>query len=75
MPLLTAEQVAARLAVSRRVVEEMARRGEGPPSLKLGRYRRWDERDVEAYVDAQRAAAARASRDPLVTTTNRTRRP
>jgi len=52
--LLTADEVAERLAVPERWVMEASRRGE-LPVVRLGRFRRFDERDIEAWLDAQRA--------------------
>ncbi|MEO7862433.1 MAG: helix-turn-helix domain-containing protein [Nitrospirales bacterium] len=49
--LLTPEQVADRLAVDESLVYEMAREGK-LPSLKLGKYRRFDEAAVQAYIES-----------------------
>jgi excisionase family DNA binding protein len=52
--LLTVRQVADLLQVSVSTVERMTRRGEGPPSIKFGRSRRWLRRDVERWLEEHR---------------------
>lgn len=55
-PLLTAEEVAALLAVPRSSVYEYARRRTDPlPSLLIGRHRRFDRRTVERWLGEQAA--------------------
>lgn len=55
-PLLTAEEVAALLAVPRSSVYEYARRREDPlPSLLIGRHRRFDRAAVERWLGEQAA--------------------
>ena len=51
--LLTADQVAEQLQVSDEWVRECARRGD-LPSVKLGRYRRFTQDDVDAYIASHR---------------------
>jgi excisionase family DNA binding protein len=53
--LLTARQVAELLQVSVSTIERMTRRGEGPPSIKFGRSRRWLRRDVMAWLEEHRS--------------------
>lgn len=55
--LLTPEDVARQLAISRKTLAAMRHRGDGPPSCKLGdgatspvRYRR---ADVERFIDSR----------------------
>ena len=56
-PLLTADEVAALLAVPRSSVYEYARRLHDPlPSLRIGRHRRFDRRSVERWLVAQRGS-------------------
>ncbi len=56
-PLLTADDVAALLAVPRSSVYEYARRLHDPlPSLRIGRHRRFDRRSVERWLAAQRSS-------------------
>jgi excisionase family DNA binding protein len=56
-PLLTADQVAALLAVPRSSVYEYARRRHRPlPSIAVGRHRRFYRSDVEAWLAGQRGA-------------------
>lgn len=53
-PLLTAEEVAALLAVPQSSVYEYARRRNDPlPSVLIGRHRRFDRRTVERWLAAQ----------------------
>ncbi len=55
-PLLTAEDVAALLAVPRSSVYEYARRRTNPlPSLLIGRHRRFDRRSIESWAARQTA--------------------
>ncbi|HEX8205604.1 MAG TPA: helix-turn-helix domain-containing protein [Solirubrobacteraceae bacterium] len=55
-PLLTADDVAALLAVPRSSVYEYARRLHDPlPSLRIGRHRRFDRGSVERWVAGQRS--------------------
>lgn len=57
-PLLTADAVAALLAVPRSSVYEYARRTRSPlPSITVGRHRRFYRSDVEAWLTQQRSAA------------------
>ncbi|HEX8084429.1 MAG TPA: helix-turn-helix domain-containing protein [Solirubrobacteraceae bacterium] len=59
-PLLTAEEVAALLAVPRSSVYEYARRRSDPlPSVLIGRHRRFDRRAVECWLTAQLAGVTR----------------
>lgn len=54
-PLLTAEDVAALLAVPRSSVYEYARRLRDPlPSILVGRHRRFYRSDLEAWLSSQR---------------------
>ena len=54
-PLLTADEVAALLAVPRSSVYEYARRLHDPlPSLRIGRHCRFDRASVERWLAAQR---------------------
>jgi excisionase family DNA binding protein len=56
-PLLTADEVAARLRVPRTWVYRAAREGT-LPSVQCGRYRRFDETDVDRWIGRQRSASA-----------------
>ena len=61
--LLTADEVAGRLKVPRSWVYRAAREGD-LPSVRCGRYRRFDEGDVERWIARQKdGSAARESRD------------
>lgn len=52
--LLTIQQVADRLTVSVGCLRAWRIRGEGPPAIRLGSALRWDERDVDAWLDSRR---------------------
>ena len=53
--LLTADEVAERLKVPRSWVYRAAREG-GLPSVRCGRYRRFDDSDVESWIAQQKNA-------------------
>jgi excisionase family DNA binding protein len=59
--LLTAEDVAERLQVPRSWVYREAREGR-LPSVPCGRYRRFDERDLAAWIDRQKTTTERSFR-------------
>jgi len=50
-PMLTAQQVAALLAVSLRRFEQMVASGLAPPHVRVGRLRRWHQADVKAWME------------------------
>lgn len=54
--LMTAEDVARRLHVPPTWVYRAARNG-SLPSVQCGRYRRFDEADVERWIQSQKARA------------------
>jgi excisionase family DNA binding protein len=53
--LITLEQAAQRLAISRRTLERLMAAGEFPAPLKLGRSARVEAKDVDAYCVQLRA--------------------
>ena len=53
--LITLEQAAQRLAISRRTLERLMAAGEFPAPLKLGRSARVEVADVDAYCAQLRA--------------------
>ena len=56
--LLTVKQVAEILSVPVSTVHHWAVRGEGPPSFKVGKHRRFDAEAVRQWIeDARRTAA------------------
>ena len=55
--LLTADDIARRLRVPRSWVYRAAREGD-LPSVRCGRYRRFDEADVERWISRHKAKAA-----------------
>lgn len=61
--LMTDNQVATCLQISRRSVWERTRRGE-LPSLHVGGARRWRRQDVESFIDRQAVAASRLADRP-----------
>jgi len=48
--VMTAQQVADMLQIDRRTLERLIARGEGPPSVRFGRSRRWLRSDVEQWL-------------------------
>jgi excisionase family DNA binding protein len=54
--LRTADEVAERLRVPKTWVYRAAREGY-LPSVRCGRYRRFDDRDVDRWIDGQRGQA------------------
>jgi excisionase family DNA binding protein len=57
--LVTAADLARLLRVSPRKLRAMVATGQAPPSLRIGRLRRWRARDVESWLDRQTAADLR----------------
>jgi excisionase family DNA binding protein len=56
-PLLTANEVAQLLGVPRSSIYDYARREHAPlPSVHIGRHRRFIRKDIEAWLEDQRAA-------------------
>ncbi len=49
--LLTADQVAQHLQISRRALYEMRYLGDGPPAIKVGRRLRYRQQDLQAWLD------------------------
>lgn len=56
--LLTVKDVAEITHVPVSTVHHWALRGDGPPSFKLGKHRRYDAREVARWLADRRAAAA-----------------
>jgi hypothetical protein len=53
-PMLGIDDVAARLAVCRRVVERMRSAGEIPkPDIKIGKMPRWKFETIEGWIDRE----------------------
>lgn len=48
--LISAKQLADKLGVSVRTLEDLIIRGVVPPHIKLGRLRRWDSTQVDAWL-------------------------
>jgi excisionase family DNA binding protein len=61
--LLTAEEIAGRLGVTPQWVWSQARSG-SIPHVRLGRYRRFRESAVEAWLDALEAASTGSGSTP-----------
>ena len=55
--LLTPEDVAARLQISKRQINNLVNDGDFPPPMKVGRLNRWRELDVDNYVEQLALAA------------------
>ena len=52
--LLTTDEVAGLLRVPRATLDAWSYRGVGPVFSKVGRHRRYDERDLEEWIRRQR---------------------
>lgn len=50
-PMMSADDLAARLAVSRRTVDALDAAGDLPPSIRVGRQRRWQRATVEMWIE------------------------
>lgn len=59
--LLTVEDVAAILCVPLSTVHHWAVRGEGPPSFKVGKHRRFDAALVAEWIDRRKREIARSN--------------
>ena len=59
--LLTADDVAKRLGVPRSCVYGAAREGD-LPSVRCGRYRRFDAADIASWIDRRKQVPATATR-------------
>ena len=55
-PLWTIQEVATFLGIPVQTIYDWRCKGEGPPSLKIGRLLRYKETDVFAWLDQQTAA-------------------
>lgn len=51
--LLSASQLAKRLGISLRLLEQLIARGEVPPYIRLGRLRRWSPAHIEKWIEDQ----------------------
>ena len=51
--LLDANEVTKLLGVSRRTLENLLARSEGPEYLSIGRQRRWRPTDIDRWVELQ----------------------
>lgn len=58
--LLTIKQVAERLTVSVGCLRAWRIRGDGPPAIRIGSALRWDEREVDAWLDSRRESGGAA---------------
>jgi predicted DNA-binding transcriptional regulator AlpA len=59
--LMTMKQVADRLTVSVGCLCAWRVRGEGPPAIRVGSALRWDEREIDAWLNARRESSGLAS--------------
>lgn len=48
--LLTSDEVADLLKVTRNTLERWRREGEGPPAMKIGRQVRYDENELQTWL-------------------------
>jgi len=58
---LTIRQVADRLTVSVGCLRAWRIRGEGSPAIRVGSALRWDQREVDAWLNARRESGGLAS--------------
>jgi predicted DNA-binding transcriptional regulator AlpA len=58
--LMTIAQVADRLTVSVGCLRAWRIRGQGPPAIRIGSALRWDEREVDAWLNARRESGGLA---------------
>ena len=54
--LLTRDEVADRFGLSKRFLETAARRGDGPPFVRIGRLVRYEPGAVRAWIATRRVA-------------------
>lgn len=59
--LLDPVQVAERLGTTLRNLQYMETRGEAPPSIKIGKLRRYPDDGIDAWIDAKLAASLQQS--------------
>ncbi|WP_412475400.1 helix-turn-helix transcriptional regulator [Gordonia sp. LUNF6] len=55
--LMSPDDLAARLNVSRGQIIQMRYRGQLPPAIKIGRYVRWDPADIETWINSLKEKA------------------
>lgn len=56
-PMLSVDDVAARLGVPRQTIYEWRRQGRGPRGYRIGRYLRFDAVEVEGWIESMREPA------------------
>lgn len=56
-PLLSVDDVAARLGIPRQTIYEWRRLGKGPTGYRIGKYLRFHAADVEAWIESMREPA------------------
>lgn len=61
-PLLSADEIAQILRISKRTLESMIARGEGPPMMTIGRQRRWRLCDLEEWLVNRTQTTSASSR-------------
>lgn len=62
--LLKIADVAAKLNISVRMLEELILQGKAPPYIRLGRLRRWHPEQVNAWIDSQFSLSATDAESP-----------
>lgn len=53
MQMLTLNDVAARLGLCRRTVEQLLAEGRLPRPVRFGRVRRWSDEQINAFIQAE----------------------
>ena len=56
-PLLTVQDLATRLNVSRRMVETLLTQVDAPKPIRIGRLRRWTEEDLGLWIRRLRSTS------------------
>ena len=55
--LITVQELASFFGISLRTMNSHIANGDAPPSIRIGRFRRWRFSDVLAWLDGQQACA------------------
>jgi excisionase family DNA binding protein len=59
---LTIEELADKLTLSVGCLRAWRARGEGPPAIRFGNRLRWDRREIDAWIDANRESRCAGDR-------------
>jgi hypothetical protein len=70
--LIDTHEVAERLGIPERTLDQWAYLGKGPPFMKLGKHRRYDPMRLQQWIDAQHEHSAPSEDRAARTATSRT---